>query len=104
MWQRQRSEVVRAWYESVRICTGEETQRNRRYWKSSVWIQTRKVNHRLKTKLYHIFIDLEKAFDRVPRKVIEWALRRKMVLKRMVKAIIALYIETKTRLKKVAGV
>ena len=26
-----------------------------------------------KTKLYHIFIDLEKVFDRVPRKVIEWA-------------------------------
>ena len=24
-------------------------------------------------KLYHIFIDLEKTFDRVPRKVIDWA-------------------------------
>ena len=29
-------------------------------------------------KLYHIFIDLEKVFDRVPSKVIEWALSRKM--------------------------
>ena len=48
-----------------------------------------------KTKLYHIFIDLEKAFDRVPRKVIEWALKRKMVPERMVEAIMALYIETK---------
>ena len=62
-----------------------------------------KYNHK-KSKLYHIFIVPEEAFDRVPRKVIEWALRRKMVLKRMVKAIIALYIETKTRVKTVAGV
>jgi len=57
-----------------------------------------------KTKLYHIFIDLEKAFDRVPRKVIEWALRRKMVPERMVEAIMALYVETRTRVKTVAGV
>ena len=46
-----------------------------------------------KTKLFHIFIYLEKAFDRVPRKVIEWALRRKMVPERTVKAIMALYID-----------
>ena len=28
-------------------------------------------------KLYMCFVDLGKAFDRVPRKVMEWALRKK---------------------------
>ena len=28
-------------------------------------------------KLYMCFVNLEKAFDRVPRKVMEWALRKK---------------------------
>ena len=57
-----------------------------------------------KSKLHHIFMDLEKAFDRVPRKVTEWALKRKMVPARTVEAIMALYVETKTRVKTVAGV
>ena len=30
-----------------------------------------------KKKLYHDFVDLEKAFNQVPRKVIKWELRRK---------------------------
>ncbi len=28
--------------------------------------------------LYHVFVDLEKAFDRVSREVIAWVLRRSM--------------------------
>ena len=28
-------------------------------------------------KLYMCFVDLEKAFDRVPWKVVEWAMRKK---------------------------
>ena len=32
-----------------------------------------------KKELYHIFVDQEKAFDKVPRQAISWALRRQMV-------------------------
>ena len=56
-----------------------------------------------KKKLYHIFVDLEKAFDRVPREIIEWALRKKEVPERMVAAIMALYVGTKSQVKTEAG-
>jgi len=46
-------------------------------------------------KLYHVFVDLEKAFDRVPRKVVEWALRRKEMRERMVEAVMALYMNSR---------
>ena len=58
---------------------------------------------RKKKKLYHIFVDLEKAFDRVSRDVIAWALRRKGITEGMVEAIMALYVETKSRVRTVAG-
>ena len=29
-----------------------------------------------KKELFHAFVDLQKAFDRVPREIIRWALRR----------------------------
>ena len=57
-----------------------------------------------KKKLYHVVVDLEKAFDRVPRKVIEWALRRKGIPERMVAAIMALYVDSRTRVKTLAGI
>ena len=43
-----------------------------------------------KKQLNTIFVDLEKAFDRIPREVIEWALRRKGIPEGMVQAIMAL--------------
>ena len=42
-------------------------------------------------KLYFAFVDLEKAFDRVPRKVLWWALRRVGVEEWMVKVVACMY-------------
>ena len=49
--------------------------------------------------LYMCFVDMEKAFDRVPRKVMEWAMRKKGLLEVMVQAIMSLYDGAKTRVK-----
>ena len=42
-------------------------------------------------KLYMCFVDLEKAFDRVPREVMQWALRKKGLAKVLVQAVMSLY-------------
>ena len=49
--------------------------------------------------LYMVLVDLEKAFDRVPREVIWWTLRRKGVLVREIKAIMEMYTNIETSVK-----
>ena len=43
------------------------------------------------------FVDIEKAFDSVPRKVLEWAMRKKGVPVVLVRSVISLYEGAKTR-------
>ena len=50
---------------------------------------------RIESFLY-VFVDLEKAFDRVPKKMIDWALRKKLVPERLVQAVMSMYKEAKT--------
>ena len=50
-------------------------------------------------KLYMVFVDLEKAFDRVPRELIWWALRRKGVMEREIMAIKKMYSDIKTSVR-----
>ena len=50
-------------------------------------------------ELYFVFVDLEKAFDRVPREVIWWALRQKGVMEREVRAVMEMYEEVETSVK-----
>ena len=45
------------------------------------------------------FVDLEKAFDRILRKVLEWALRKKGIPEVLVRSVMSLYDGAKTRVR-----
>ena len=50
-------------------------------------------------KLYVCFVDLVKAFDRVPRKVLELAMRKKEIQEVLVRSMMSLYEGAKTRVR-----
>ena len=54
-------------------------------------------------KLYMCFVDLEKAFGRVPRKVMEWTLRKKGLAEVLVQAVISLYEGSRTKVRVRSG-
>jgi len=54
-------------------------------------------------KLYFGFVDLEKAFDRVPREVISWAMRKLGVKEWLVSAVMSMYTGMKTVVRTVYG-
>ena len=56
-----------------------------------------------KKELYFAFVDLEKAFDRVPRKVVRWALRVSQVDEWLGEAVMALFEEANTVIRTGAG-
>ena len=61
-------------------------------------------NFRVKgKKLYFGFVDLEKAFDRVPREVISWAMRKLGVEEWLVSAVMSMYTGAKTIIRTVYG-
>ena len=45
------------------------------------------------------FVDIEKAFDRVPRKVLLWAMRKKELPEVLVRSVMSLYEGAKTRVR-----
>jgi len=49
-----------------------------------------------KKNLYFAFIDLEKAFDRVPREVVSWAMRQPGVEEWLVQVVMSMYEEERT--------
>ena len=53
----------------------------------------------MKDKMYMGFVDLEKAFDRVPRRVMEWAIRKKGLPEILVKAVMSLYERAETKVR-----
>ena len=50
-------------------------------------------------KLYMCFVDLEKAFDRVPRRIKQWTLRKKVLPDILVKREMSLYEGSKMKVK-----
>ena len=54
-------------------------------------------------KLYFCFMDLEKAFDRVPREVISWAMHKLGVEEWLVSAVVSMYTGAKTVVRTVYG-
>ena len=54
-------------------------------------------------KLFFGFVDLEKAFDRVPREVISWAMRKLGVEEWLVSAVMSMFMGAKTVVRTVYG-
>jgi len=54
-------------------------------------------------KLYFGFVDLEKAFDRVLREVIRWAMCKSRVEEWLVSAVMSMYTRAKKAVKTVYG-
>ena len=47
--------------------------------------------------LYMCFVDLEKVFDRVPKKVLEWVMGEKGISEIFAKSVMSLHAKTKVR-------
>ena len=54
---------------------------------------------RKKKLLCHIFVNLEKSFDKIPRKAIEWALRKQLVPEKLVRLVMTLYSESTSKVR-----
>ena len=50
-----------------------------------------------------MFVDLKNAFDRIPRKAVEWALQRQVVPENLVKLVMILYADSKSRVRVTGG-
>ena len=63
-------------------------------------LQRLQEEHRAKSKiLYMCFVDLEKVFDIVPRRVMEWAMKKKGLLEILVKAVMSYYEAAETKVR-----
>jgi len=72
----------------------------------AIFIVVRQMQEKFRAKgkkLYFGFVDLEKAFDGVPRDVIRWAMHKLGVEEWLVSAVMSMYTGAKTVLKTAYG-
>ena len=50
-------------------------------------------------KLYMCFMDLKKVFDRVPRRIMQWVLRKKGLPEILMKAVMSWYEDSKRKVE-----
>ena len=65
--------------------------------------QVQEKHQAKKKKLYYAFADLEKAFDRFPKEVVRWALRKLGVDEWLIRRVMALCTEAGTVVRTDAG-
>ena len=54
-------------------------------------------------ELFHIFVGFKKAFNRMPREAIVWALRRQNVPERLTTLVMAVYVNSRSMVKTLVG-
>ena len=62
-----------------------------------IWRRQQEEYHAKGKKLYICFVDLEKDFHRVQRKVLEWVMRKKGIPEALIRSVMSLYEGVKTR-------
>ena len=81
----------------VTIMDGQFSFRGGKSCSEAIFIaRTLQEMHLEMKKLRHIFVDLEKAFDRISRGAIPWALRRQGVPERLVRLVMMLYSNSRS--------
>ena len=63
----------------------------------SILRRMQEEHHAKGKRLYMCFVDLEKAFDRAPRKELEWPMRKKEIPNVLIRSVTRLYEGAKTR-------
>ena len=56
-----------------------------------------------KEEIFHRFVDFEKAFNRVLREAIAWGLRRQNVPEQLITLVMALYVNSRSKVKALVG-
>ena len=65
--------------------------------------QVQEKHQERKKKLYYAFVDLGKAFNRVPREVVRWDLKKLGVDEWLIRTVMPLYTEDFTVVRTAAG-